>query len=370
MVIGYGEGDDGFPPFMVMESISGIRMDLLHNVNPPERYIEAIMEDLATIQLELYSHPFDRIGMLDLPDVEECIVQGKDPIPSLAPFSIDSWEIVRNGVILPPASTFLSSTDYYNYKLGLWAHQLETQRNSVDGTDDGKRKFLNVGILSKFNFNFTTNASDQPERFYLTHPDLHSSNVILDKKTLRVKGIVDWEGACTLPLSNLLIPPPALTSCYKYDLHPGSSELAAFDRRTLRYTEILLDLHRQEGLDHGGQQTLLVNPEHPDFMANVFLIRALDDTRCLDHMIWQHLAPHWYPELGTRIAAAIHPTDDVISDACYDSIKEIIHEFVEQQGTLLPERDRWLQRKLEPLRKYEEELAIMGANQDGNIDQK
>jgi hypothetical protein len=131
---------------------------------------------------------------------------------------------------------------------------------------------LNEGILNQFKVNFEANAPDEYERSYLTHPDLHSSNVLLDKKTFRVNGIIDWEGCCTLPVANWLVPLPALVSCPKHQLYPGSLELVKFGSRASRHTEILVDQLRKMGLDCGARKSPLANPKLSDFTANILTI--------------------------------------------------------------------------------------------------
>ena len=51
-VIGYYDSDE-FPPFMILESINGIRMNLLWAVDVGPSIFDRIAKDLARIQLEL-----------------------------------------------------------------------------------------------------------------------------------------------------------------------------------------------------------------------------------------------------------------------------------------------------------------------------
>src|SRR5947207_1070280 len=73
--------------------------------------------------------------------------------------------------------------------------------------------------------------------FYLTHPDLHASNVILDPKTMHIVAIIDWEGACFLPLTSSCTPPKALFPCQVRDLVPGSTNYTTYYSRSKRYVK-------------------------------------------------------------------------------------------------------------------------------------
>ena len=66
-IMGYGEGDESMPPFLIMENIDGIRLTLLWGVNVGPSIVSKLLRSIAEVQRELLSHPFHRIGMLDIP---------------------------------------------------------------------------------------------------------------------------------------------------------------------------------------------------------------------------------------------------------------------------------------------------------------
>src|SRR5436305_4476912 len=115
-LIGYGEGDDDFPLFTILESLDGIRMNLLYSTKVYLAIFDGILKDLAAIHLELFSHPFDRIGMIDLPIQNSTDNVSDVFVPTLGPCSLDTWELARNGVPSVPVGPFTSSRAYYNYK--------------------------------------------------------------------------------------------------------------------------------------------------------------------------------------------------------------------------------------------------------------
>jgi len=368
-VIGYGEGEDSIPAFIILESINGVRMDLLHKIAVSEGLLEDIMEDLARIQLELLSIPFDRIGMLDINDVEQSEICGSPPVPTLGPCSLDSWELDRNGVFPGSIGPLSSSLAYYNHKFDLWKHQLNTQSNSVEGEEDGRRKLLNKEILSQLIPILGPPTIDDCKRFYLAHPDLHATNIIVDEHTFRVIGIIDWEGACTLPVTSFWNPPFALTSAAKHELYPGCPDLAIFQRRSAKYNEIVAELQRAElpsTTNYKSRQTSETLPISKVGDESMFLAWALDDIRYLDHIVWQHLATHLHVDLQTRITST---TEDVGSDSWDETIRGIIDEFVMEREPVEAGWQEWLQKKLSELSGYDAEVDIRRKTQRQEINE-
>jgi aminoglycoside phosphotransferase (APT) family kinase protein len=185
-IIGYCEDDGELPPFIVLESIEGIRLTHLLAVANGPLYLHRIFKDLAAIQLELLSHPSKRIGMLDLGQDPESTV----PAPANGPYSMDAIGHEREGILTVKSKPFSSARDYYDYKRDVWTQRLESQQNSISSVADGRRKLLNNGIL-KDSLDAITQRHDDAGPFYLTHPDLHSGNVILDRHTFQVSAIID-----------------------------------------------------------------------------------------------------------------------------------------------------------------------------------
>ena len=244
IVIGHGEGDDEFPPFVILESLDGIRMSLLFKTDVDSIIFDRVLFDLAMIHLELLSHPFDRIGMLELPHENSPHDVFNLPVPTLGPCSRDAWELARDGVFSDPPAPFTSSQSYYDFKLRLWNRQLEEQRNSVDDSNDGRRKLLNAVILNEFISRLCA-PENENDPFYLVHPDLHSSNVILDRNNFHVIGIIDWEGACTLPYGSSCAPPRCLTPGRKDGLVPKFHSYTEFKKHVGRYIKIFSELEQE-----------------------------------------------------------------------------------------------------------------------------
>ena len=85
-LVGYNANKNDFPLFMIMESVEGMRMTYLLALDIPPHIIDQVCKDLVRIHLELLSHPFGRIRMLDLSELPD------SPSPILGPYSLDAIE--------------------------------------------------------------------------------------------------------------------------------------------------------------------------------------------------------------------------------------------------------------------------------------
>ena len=357
-LIGYSDGHDELPIYTVMESIDGVTMNLFLAANPAPILLENVFKELASIQLELLSHPSTQIGMLDLPAENLPHHASKVPNPTIGPYSLDAVEHELDGVYTTIPDPFTSSRDYYNYKISLWMERLERQQNSITSSENGRRKFLNQIILRKF-----ITEIDQPIEdkglFYLVHPDLHASNIILDLETFHIKALIDWEGACFLPLASSCIPPKALFRVKPSCLSPRSSSYLEFKERAERYAEILSEREYDSpwsqiinvSLIHGSKMISYLS----DNMVRVFFIWALDDVRYVDQMVWQHIAPYLYPELQQSLDDIFARLEGQSPEELAIVIDDAFANFAKDQfvRSLDCSVDLWVSRKLMDLKEYD-----------------
>lgn len=360
-VIGFDEGDDGFPPFIILKGLNGIRMTQVLSMEVDLSNLDRVLTDLATIQLELLLHPFNRIGMLDfrqqsshdtMPDVVQ---------PTLGPYSLDSMNLARDGVLLNVPEPFESARTYYNYKVGLWREMLNDQRNSVDSAADGRRKLLNEHILLDHMDMFCP-PDDEDGPFYLAHPDLHASNVILDPNSFAVVGIVDWEGACILPIASSCTPPKCLFIGQKDCLTPNSKVYLEFADRVERYVGILSKL--EQNTTESLQRRHVPFPSYRMSSClttkTLFFSWALDDVRYVDQLIWQHIVPVLYPQFLDTLYKAIDITKPEGTEAVDDAIHRVLDAFVCEQlfhsSFDKQQWSSWWKAKLEELQGYDREL--------------
>src|SRR5947207_1941285 len=236
-IAGYNANENDFPLFMIMESVEGMRMTYLLALDIPPHILDQVCKDLARIHLQLLSHPSGRIGMLDLSEEPD------PPSPTFGPYSLDAIEHERDGVYTSKSEPFASVQEYYKYKCSVWRQRLEGQRNAITSIGDGRRKILDETILSE-SIGRISHAQDDHGPFYLVHPDLHASNIILHPETMHVIAIIDWEGACFLPLTSSCTPPKAMLLDDIGLLSPKSTQFMEFEKRAERYIDILAKKER------------------------------------------------------------------------------------------------------------------------------
>lgn len=343
-LIGYSEGTEKLPQFLIIEHREGWRLNLLWGSRVQNEWIEdTIMKSLAEIQHELLLHPFKRIGMLDIPN-------GSNAEQSLVgPLSLDALEHCRDGVIPNIPLPFESASDYYDYKIKVVTHRLRTQRNSIDSISDGRRKFLNPHIIREYlSLKGGPNCDGGP--FYLAHPDLHGANVIIDLATFRIVSILDWEGACILPLDDACTLPRCLYNIVLDDLLPDSEQWTIYGDRAKRYSKLFAEVARAHQTDFAVADKIT---------SNLFFTWAINDVRTLDSLTWEHLAPSLYPDLRKEydLIYCLHDNHGRADDS--DSIKSTVTQFVDRLrliGGLGPALDEEVEKKMIDLQEYYEEL--------------
>ena len=101
------------------------------------------------------------------------------------------------------------------------------------------------------------------------------------------------------------------------------------------------------------------------YLANrlVFPIWALDDVRYVDDVMWQHLAPSWYPTLKVNLDEAVARSSGERCKRRAEVIDDVFTAFAEHlisHSALDPQQwQPWLRRKLEELEEYDAELECI-----------
>jgi len=343
-LIGYSEGTENLPPFLIVEHREGWRLSLLWGSRVKNEWAEdTIMKSLAEIQHELLLHPFNRIGMLD-------ISNGSNAEQNLiGPLSLDALEHCRDGVIPNIPSPFDNASDYYEYKLKVATHRLLTQRNSIASISDGRRKFLNSHIIREYlQVKGGPNCDGGP--FYLAHPDLHGANVIIDFATFRIVSILDWEGACILPLDDACALPRCLHNILLDDLLPNSEQWTIYGDRAKRYSKLFAEVASAHQTDFAVADKIT---------SNLFFTWAINDVRTLDSLTWEHLAPSLYPDLRKEYDRIYWLNDHRGRADDPDSIKSVVTQFVERLllvGGFGSALDKEVEKKMIDLQGYYKEL--------------
>jgi hypothetical protein len=349
-LIGYGEGNDKLPPFLIIEHCEGWRLNIIWGAKIKNSWAEdTIMQSLAEIQHELLLHPFNRIGMLDVSaglNAEQEMV---------GPVSLDALEHCRDGVTPYTPAPIHTASNYYEFKLEVATHRLRTQRNSIDSISDGRRKFLNPHIIREY-LRANGRLKDDGSPFYLAHPDLHGANVIIDLATFRIVSILDWEGACILPCNDACALPRCLDNTLLDDLVPRSESWRIYNDRAKRYSKLFAKVARAHHTDFAVANTIT---------TDLFFTWAINDVRTLDSLTWQHLAPSLYPDLRKEYDRLCCRDDHPGCPADTDAIASVVNKFVEMrclEGSLGPALDEEVDKKMLHLQEYKKELASKKPN--------
>src|SRR5436305_4360321 len=103
-----------------------------------------------------------------------------------------------------------------------------------------------------------------------------------------------------------------------------------------------------------------------------FLTWALDDIRCLDQMVWQHLAPRLFPDLQAALDEVTESNNND-TNTLADKVHDIFDQFARPRLALPPFDSRqwlpWLKKKLGELREYDREVRNLeqGINRNSGM---
>jgi hypothetical protein len=206
-------------------------------------------------------------------------------------------------------------------------------------------------------------VEDENGPFYLVHPDLHANNVIINPDNYDIIGILDWEGACTLPFASSCVPPICLFIGEKDELVPKSEMYTEFETRVDKYVS---ELEKKTSTSiEKGQLTLFPSSRMKSCVSDktMFFVWALDDIRYLDQLLWQHLAPNLWPDLRSQLEETL---DAEGTAPLRDRIHKVLDSFVQQQLSLPPFNTTawrsWLEEKLVRLKNYDRLYSASGIN--------
>jgi hypothetical protein len=187
--------------------------------------------------------------------------------------------------------------------------------------------------------------------FYLVHPDLHGANIIIDPTTFTIKSILDWEGACILPIEDACALPRCLHNVFPDALLPNSDEWRTFNVRSKRYSQFF------SGLAHSHRTEFAVDES---ITTKLFFSWAINDVRKLDSLSWQHLAPSVYPDLRRQYDRIYSRPASSPDDSDSITFESVITEFVSKLvvvNCLGNELDRDVDKKMKDLKEYSEEVT-------------
>ncbi|CEL03983.1 hypothetical protein ASPCAL05117 [Aspergillus calidoustus] len=267
-IYGYETNDDNsvHAAFILMEFLPGSSaMDAnggyeVHQGQFPLEKRVVFFKEVANIQVQLCSVRLPKIGSVIRRDDDTFDV---GPLPRLGgPFS--------------------TATEFYL----AWAKHAK-----FPTSDSDIRKFMQCGpvddILSSIH-KFPDGLRDLASKisacdngpFPLYHPDFYHSNIIVDE-SFAVLGVIDWEGACTVPWELVEPPlflctvPPAMDSPNNYNAdgqHKDINVIHRFRERA-QYVQFVQEMEEELGMDQSLSRVLM----DPDIQGLAHAIKVYHD---------------------------------------------------------------------------------------------
>ncbi|KAH8702851.1 kinase-like domain-containing protein [Phaeosphaeriaceae sp. PMI808] len=199
--------DPEMGPFIIAEWIEGIPLSTIMEELPrPEwgpvlrkdisdKTLYAIYRQVAKVLLELSMHNFDHIGA-------PFLVHRKDGTHSWsvtsAPMTLKMIEIERSG--------YVRVGDHLAEPFRTNITHLREQRNSVDDSDDARRKYILRQRVNSLVPYFVSKKYDSGP-FKLICDDFRPGNILINEDTLEIVAVVDWEWTYAGPYQLLFSPP-------------------------------------------------------------------------------------------------------------------------------------------------------------------
>lgn len=337
-VIGYDIGDDIELPFVITESVRGFPLNVVLEAYGDKSGVkEKILLSMAEQYLELLSHPFDRIGSLTLSENGDWSV-------SYGPLGVDMFDISCDGVKIRDSEPLGNSAQYFSAQLELHDRYLVEQSNAVYDDADARQKYLTTrlfpAILQRF-----TNAETARGPFFVTHGDLHESNVIINYK-YEVAAILDWEFSCTMPFEVASTPPRCLAGASPVDIIPGSEAYKIFQENIKLFAHAVHQILPNRQMDRKADITSAIADALSEKRA--FFAWAVTDVRHMHSIFWDHLAPFLYPIRPPQIER--NDDDAGAEDMELFSEKEFVN--TELFGGRYSDVDSWVAERMKSLEEY------------------
>ncbi|KAL2819759.1 kinase-like domain-containing protein [Aspergillus granulosus] len=217
-IIAWGSGDEnplGLGAFIIMEFIEGEPLDMILRQGPGreeahtlrldigDEALETIYRQIANILLELSAHNFPRIGSLSRNTDFSSGINSR-------PLTLKMNEIKSHGGVCVGghvSKTFSSATSYFQHVAEQDMQHLCGQPNSVDDTEDARRKYLHNKIFTTIVPHFVDSKYDHGP-FKLICDDFRFGNILVNNaQDLKIVAVLDWEWAYAAPFQMLYSPP-------------------------------------------------------------------------------------------------------------------------------------------------------------------
>ncbi|RDW63221.1 phosphotransferase family protein [Aspergillus mulundensis] len=336
-VIAWGLSDEnplGLGAFIIMEFIEGEPLDMIlrQGTGPEEAHslrldisnkeLETIYRQIANFLLELSAHDFPRIGSLS-GDADFSNAINSRPL-TLKMNEIESHGGVRVGG--PLSETFSSATSYFHHVAIQDMQHLRDQPNSVDDSEDARRKYLQNEIFTAIVPRFVDSKYDYGP-FKLICDDFRFGNMLVNNaQELKIVAVLDWEWAYAAPFQMLYSPPRWLLLKKPFDWE---------DADVSRYNsllEIFMKVLEEE------QQKRVEGRPMPDMAA--LMRESMEDGK------------FWFHEL-------IYSCFEAPDSPAWNAIRQLLPSIDELATVADHDVELFVSSKMEQLNQYNEEWAAM-----------
>ncbi|KAJ4854610.1 phosphotransferase enzyme family domain-containing protein [Trichoderma breve] len=186
----------GTQMYLITDFIPGEPLDKKLLIKTEEKHRLNFYSQLIDILAELRKLEFPLIGSL-IPTSEGSQGPVLGPVISMTATTLQ----------LPPTTVFTSARQYMKYQFSLVSALFLPPVADHTINEVKKEVFALHGIMPLFDQFIDPDLDYGP--FVLSHLDLRSCNIIVDK-SLQIQGIIDWEFTSTIPLQ-LFTPPSWIT---------------------------------------------------------------------------------------------------------------------------------------------------------------
>ncbi|KAM5347251.1 hypothetical protein ACJ41O_010256 [Fusarium nematophilum] len=330
----------GIGPFIMMEFVQGISVDDI--LQKPDarimredisaRVVETLFRQTIDFSLQLRKLDFPRIGSLDSKSTPG---NGESPATVHSrPLTKKSHDFILDSgvdVLAPRGKTFASTTEYFHHVVDGELQHLHDQPNSVDDEHDARQKYIYWNVMKALVARHVLPSHDRGP-FKLTCDDFQPTNMIVNNQDdLQVVAVIDWEWSYTAPAQLVNSTPTWLLIESPNAWGWIDERLARFEKHLAIFSRILLE-----------DEPKILGNDFPVEQKPSTMLRACQE----DGRQWFHFillrgfnGPSYVPFVKLR-----EETKD------WDELTAAI-----------PEADihRFVQKKMQDLKKYEDELAQM-----------
>jgi hypothetical protein len=175
---------------------------------------------------------------------------------------------------------------------------------------------------------------------------------------MHIVAILDWEGACFLPLISSCTPPKALFPCQVRDLVPESANYHTYYNRSMRYTEVFSTEANKALVKSSSFSTVASRMRLYLDDDSVLLIWALDDVRTVDAVVWQHLAWRMFPNLKAMLDTTLaqFPDGEERARAVVKLFSGFSRERLIATSGNPKEQELWIKAKLSVTKHYKRQV--------------